>query len=33
MESSATQTHTGEPKQPKQVANIPFSINFISINS
>src|SRR6185312_91463 len=33
MESSATQTHTGEPNQPKQVANIHFSIKFISINS
>src|SRR6185503_17829392 len=33
MESSATQTHTGEPNQPKQVPNIHFSIKFISCNS
>ena len=26
MESSADHTHTGEPNQPKHVANIPFSI-------
>ena len=33
MESSANQTHTGEPNQPKQVANIHFSIKFIAIHS